>query len=110
MAYTDLILNQGTDFTYSLGLKSANGAGINLSGYIFKSQMKSSYYNANANANLVIQITDAANGVAFLTLDSANTSNLIPGRYVYDVKMVDSGGSTSRLLEGIITVTPQVTQ
>ena len=38
------------------------------------------------------------------------TANVVAGRYVYDVELVDGGGVVTRLLEGIVTVTPQVTK
>jgi len=42
---------------------------------------------------------------------SANTTaNVVAGRYVYDVELVDSGNVATRLIEGIVTVTPQVTR
>jgi DNA repair photolyase len=47
------------------------------------------------------------NGDLFLT--DEQTSNLVSGRYVYDVEL-DNGTDVSRILEGIITVTPQVTR
>ena len=42
---------------------------------------------------------------------SANTTNSIAaGRYVYDCELTDSNGIVSRLVEGIVTVTPGVTR
>jgi hypothetical protein len=32
------------------------------------------------------------------------------GRYVYDVELIDSFSLKSRLVEGIITITPEVTR
>jgi hypothetical protein len=43
-------------------------------------------------------------------MSSAVTANISPGRYVYDVKMMDTSNVTVRIMEGIVTVTPQVSR
>jgi hypothetical protein len=45
-----------------------------------------------------------------MSLDSANTSSIKAGRYLFDLETVDGSGFVNRVLEGIITVTPQVTR
>jgi hypothetical protein len=42
---------------------------------------------------------------------SSNTTNSITeGRYVYDCELTTSGGVKSRIVEGIVTINPGVTQ
>jgi hypothetical protein len=42
---------------------------------------------------------------------SANTTSAITaGRYLYDLEVTDSTGVKSRLVEGIVTVTPEITR
>ena len=108
LAYTDLYIDQGTDFTTTFDLIADDGSPINITGYTFKSQIKKSYYSANVTANLAVTIIDSSNGNTIISLDAANTANIFPGRYVYDVKMVDTTNTTTRILEGIVTITPQV--
>jgi hypothetical protein len=44
-------------------------------------------------------------------MPSATTANTTAGRYVYDVKMTETSSSTvTRVVEGIVTVTPNVTR
>ena len=109
-AYTDLTIDQGTDFSTTLDLIADDGTPINVASYVFSSQIRKSYYSTNPTANLVISITNAANGNTLVTLDAANTANIPAGRYVYDVKMIDSANQATRVVEGIVTVTPQVTK
>jgi hypothetical protein len=46
-----------------------------------------------------------------MNMTSANTANIYPGRYVYDVYITSTGGSNRvRVLEGIVNVLPQVTK
>jgi hypothetical protein len=59
-----------------------------------------------------VAFTTAVNtsvGVITLSLTNAQTANLVAGRYVYDVEISD-GTTISRVVEGIITVTPNVTR
>jgi hypothetical protein len=109
-AYIDLYIDQGTDYQTTFDLIADDGTPIDITGYSFQGQIKKSYYSANANATFTVTVIDAANGNTVISLDSANTANIYPGRYVYDIKMKDSSNSTSRILEGIATITPEVTR
>jgi len=110
MAYTDLTIDQGTDFTSALNLQADDGSTINCVGYVFTSQIRKSYYTNTITGNIIVTAMDAPNGVMQLNMSAANTANIFPGRYVYDVKMKDSFNVTTRIVEGIVTITPQVTQ
>lgn len=110
MARADLIIDQGTDFSSSIQLKADDGTNINIAGYIFTSSIRANYFSANVTANLIMVITDAANGNVTMSLDAANTANIPAQRYVYDIKMKNTSNVTSRLAEGMFTVTPQVTK
>lgn len=109
MAYQDLYIDQGTDFSSSLDLEADDGTPINVTNYVFSSSFRTSYYTANVSGNLHITIANSALGNVVLSLDAANTANIYPRRYVYDVKMIDSSNTTTRILEGILTITPRVT-
>lgn len=110
-AYVELYMDQGATFNNILTITDdLTNAYLNVASYNVSSQMRRSYYSANASANLVCSITDAANGEITLSLDAANTSNLKAGRYVFDIKNEDGNGNITRILEGIISVTPSVTR
>jgi len=110
MAYAELTLDQGTTFETTIDLTSDDGTALNVTNCVFTSQIRKSYYSSNATANLVVTITNAANGNVKMSLAAANTANIKAGRYLYDLKMTTPGGVTSRVVEGIITVTPQVSR
>lgn len=110
MAYAELTINQGTTFESTLDLVADDGSAINVAGYVFSGQIRKSYYSANATANLVISISDSANGNVLVSLNSATTANIAAGRYLYDIKMTDTANTVTRIVEGVITVTPQVTK
>jgi len=104
----NLIIDQGTDYSTSINLTDADGNVINLSGYTANSQIRKTYSSSNSVA--FTTSLDAANGVITLSLTDSQTANLVAGRYVYDVIVNATNSVTSRILEGIVTVTPRVTR
>lgn len=110
-AFIELYVDQGATYTNTIDLTDdSTNAPMNLQGYTVSSQMRRSYYSANATANIVCTITDSANGKVSMVLSSANTANINPGRYVFDLVTTDSFGVVTRILEGTVTVTPRVTR
>lgn len=110
-AYVELFMDQGATFENVINLTDdVTNANINISGYIVQSQMRRSYYSANASANLTCQITDSSTGEVTISLTAQQTANIKAGRYLFDVVVSTVANSTIRLLEGIITVTPRITK
>lgn len=108
--YSELFLEQGASFNTSITLDDVAGDAFNLYSYTATSQMRKSYYSSNAAATFSVSTgNDPALGVITMSLSSANTANIYPGRYVYDV-YVSTANSRVRVLEGIVNVTPQATK
>jgi hypothetical protein len=110
MAYVELTIDQGTTFETSISLTNDDQTTINITNYAFQSQIRKSYYSTNPVANITVTIANAATGNVKLSMTPANTANVKAGRYLYDLIMTDTGGVKTRVIEGIITVTPQVTR
>ena len=108
MARQTLFCPQGADFNTNMDLLADDGTVINVAGYLFGGAIRKHAYSANVSANLVITVTDQANGVATISLSAANTSNLEIGSYLYTIQMKDTSNTTSRLLEGAFIVTPSM--
>jgi hypothetical protein len=103
----NLIMDQGSDFTTSFNLKNLGGIVLNLSTFTGRSQMRQ-HYTSLTSVDLDVSVN--ANGMLYLTLPSNETANIEPGRYLYDIELTDSGNNTFRIIEGIITVTPNITR
>jgi len=104
----NLSLDQGSSFTESVRYLDSSKNPISLVGYDIKSQMRKSYYSANAiTFNAVL--TNGATGNITISLDFNTTANIMPGRYVYDVK-ANTANTAIKIQEGIITVNPGVTK
>ena len=102
----NLVIDQGATFSANIQFLDTNKNPISLAGYSVRSKMRTSYDAANA-ATLIATVTNAANGNVNLFLQSANTSLLPQGRYVYDVEAY-TGNTVIRIVEGAITVSPGV--
>ena len=104
----NIIIDQGTDYSTSINLTDDNEAVVDLTGYAATGQIRKTYSSTNAvsfGTNIV-----AANGVVSLSLSDTQTASLPAGRYVYDVFLTSAANIQSRIVEGIVTVTPRVTR
>lgn len=111
--YVEFYIEQGTDFSTLINLNDDDtNMPQNATGYIITGQLKRSLISPTVAETLYCEISDPLNGEIFVTLAAANTANLKPGNYFYDIKIVDvnSSNATSRLIEGIIRVTPSITK
>ena len=108
-AYSELFLEQYADFSTNINLDDTQGDAINLSGYLASSQMRKSYYSSTAH-DFTVVISNAGQGEITLSMDSANTANMSPGRYVYDLTITDTNDVITRVVEGIVIVSPGATR
>jgi len=92
-----------------LNVDDAQGDAINLSGYTAESQIRKSYYSTTAN-NFTATVTDAATGEITLSMTAANTANLSPSRYLYDLVITAPDETKTRVIEGIVVVLPGITR
>jgi hypothetical protein len=71
--------------------------------------MRKSYY-ATSNTIITSTITGNANGEITLSMTAANTANLTPGRQVFDLLITSPTGVKTRVVEGVIVISPGVTR
>ena len=105
-------IDQGADFGQTLRFytDSTNTTPKDISGYEFRSKAR---YGTHKNDNDVVEftaaITDAANGVVNFALTDTQTAAMKAGKWKYDLEMVDSGGTVSRIMWGDLEVAPEAT-
>ena len=106
--YSNLFIDQGSDFSFSVDVSSDGTSPVNLSTYSGRGQIKKSYASSTAT-DFTIVIDDSDTLTASLT--AAATSALKPGRYVYDIEILsgDTPSIVTRVVEGQVEVTPRVT-
>ena len=105
---SNIIIEQGADFSVTVDIAAANGSAYNLTGHTLAAQMRKSYSSSNATSFSTSH--NGAGGAATLTINNAVTTILVPGRYLYDVELTDSSNTITRVVEGIATVTPGMTR
>ena len=109
-AKANIVVDQGADFSTTITVTDANGDIVDLSGYTAEGQIRK-HYTSSTKIDFVTSFgTPRTDGLLTLSLSAANTAAMEAGRYVYDVNLTSSGGTVSRMVEGICTVTPRVTQ
>lgn len=111
---TNLYIDQGSDFTAEIDLYTNNSTILDLSGANVYAQFRRSYSSATAY-NFDASILDAANGKIKLAVAASLSSNIRYGRYLYDVELEqptnDANVNTrTRVLEGILTIYPEITR
>jgi len=104
----NIVLDQGTDFETTVNLTNDEGAQLDLTGMSAASQIRKTYSSSNSVAFTTALANN--NGTLTLSLNNATTASMSPGRYKYDVEITSTGGVITRILEGTVTVTPEVTR
>jgi len=104
----NIVIDQGTDFETSINLTNSSGDQLDLTGMSAASQIRKTHTSSNSVAFTTALAN--ASGTLTLSLNNATTSNMTAGRYVYDVELTDASNVISRILEGVVTVTPEVTR
>jgi hypothetical protein len=104
----NLFIDQGTTYATKLVLNDADGVPVNLTGFSAAGQIRKHYSSSNA-VSFSITLSPST-GTVVLDLSANTTANLVAGRYVYDVELTDTSGRISRIIEGIVTVSPNVTR
>jgi hypothetical protein len=103
----NIVIDQGTDFKAVIDVADTSGVVYDLSGYTTSAQMRKNYNSTSATT--FGSSHNGVGGAITLVLDNTITSGLEPGRYLYDVE-ISSGGVVTRVVEGIVTVTPGITR
>lgn len=106
----NLFVDSGSDYSNIITIASSTGSPLNLASYTVKSQMRKSYGSSTAY-DFTATVYDAATGKIRLQITAANTSLIPAGRYLYDIEITNtSTDAKTRVLEGIVIVTPEITK
>lgn len=110
----DFEIEQGTTFNKEFLYKDVNDDPVNLSGYTARMQVRSTVSSADVLLSLTTsngRITmGGAAGTIDLDLTATDTAAITWRRGVYDLEIVSSNGTVTRLLQGVITISREVTR
>jgi hypothetical protein len=109
----DILIEQGATYSQSITYKD-NGVAVNLTGYTARMQVRATLEAASTlveltTANGRIALGGAA-GTITLTISATDTAALTSGRGVYDLELVSGSGIVTRLLQGVATISRNVTR
>jgi hypothetical protein len=105
----NLYVDAGSTYSNIITVSASNGQPLNLTGYSVASQMRKSYQSSTSYA-FTASIYEASTGKIRLQLTDEQSALIPAGRWLYDVEITSAGGATTRVVEGIVTVQPQITQ
>lgn len=106
---SNLYVDAGSTYSNIITLAASNGQPLNLTGYTVASQMRKSF-QSSTSYSFTATVYDALAGKIRLTLTDEQSALIPAGRWLYDVEITSSSGVTTRVVEGVVTVSPQITQ
>lgn len=106
----NLVIDQGSDFSQTLTIKE-DGTAKDLTGYSARAQIRPSVSSDTLTASFTCTIPNPSTGTIVVFMSNTTTKTIAPGRYYYDLELFTSNDATvTRLLQGEVSVTPEVTR
>lgn len=105
-AEMSLTIHQGTTFTMNASVKTSEGTAVNLTGktLVFSSDVEPDFHISTDDEDSGFEITNAAQGLAVLTIPVATTRGFTPGpQYQYEIELWD-GDTETVIGSGKLTV------
>jgi hypothetical protein len=109
-AKANIVIDQGADFSTTITVTDDAGDAVDLTGYTASGQIRKHYTSDTAYNFTTSFSSPRSSGEITLSLSRVTTANIAMGRYVYDVEITSAANTRSRLIEGIATITPEVTR
>jgi len=121
-ANLDLTIEQGATFSRTLTLKDAQGVKLDLTGWTFRGQVRTSLAAVSSLASFSFAVANQTTNPGEVSFSlSATTTAGIPATqpsdpsrpdtvYIYDIEAVDAATTVYRLLQGQVYVSPEVTR
>jgi hypothetical protein len=109
-AIANYVINQGTSFSSGVTVRGSDGNPLDLTGYTASAKMALGYASTRTRTTITTTFdADRTTGVITLSLTATQTAALdAPARYVYDLDITASDSTVTRIIEGLITVRPNV--
>lgn len=112
-AQHDILIEQGATFTLNLVWKDSDGNPINITGYTARMQVRRKHADTAVLLNFTTENGAITLGGAAGTIDVEALADITDGTVragVYDLELENGSGVVTRLIEGKVTVTPEVTR
>lgn len=110
----DLFVEQGATFIKTITWKDSAGDEVNLTGYTARMQFRSSVNSSTILASATTEdgriVLGGAAGTIAITFDADDTAAFNFVSAVYDLELESAAGFVTRLLEGGVEVSKEVTR
>lgn len=107
----NIIIEQGATYELTVTIKQPNRIPMDLTGYIGRSQIRKSFDSATITASFVITFFEPrTDGKVMLSLTNVATSGIPTDNYVYDFEVESPDGKVFRILQGEVSISPEVTK
>ena len=103
----NITVNCGTDFTQEYDLFETGGKVIDLSNFTAAAALRK-HRGSATSVSFTVKFVNRTEGRLSLFIPSWITSNLKPGRYLYDVRLQSPSGAKSIILEGNVNARPGI--
>jgi nucleoside phosphorylase len=109
----DLYVDSGATYTDVITFRDSAGALVNLTGYTASLKIRPTVESSTVSLSLTqasgLTLGGAA-GTVTITISAAQTTTLAGGNFVYDLKVTSGGGVATRLVEGDVIVSAEVSR
>jgi len=111
-------IEQGVDLSKTFTWKNSSGVAINISGYTIRMMARNDYGDVTPVISLstaaplsgIAIVGDGSAGQFTITMTAAATAILNFSSLKYDLEAVSGAGVVTRLLEGTITLSKEITR
>ena len=108
---SNIYIDAGADYTTTVTVSDSSGSALDLTGYTAAAQIRKTYESSSATVSFTVAFNaDRTTGQIDISLTGAQTAAIDSGRYVYDVLITSGASAKIRVVEGIVTINPRVTQ
>ena len=108
-AVINLSIDQGSDFSLNITAFGDDGEYLDLTDANLYSQFRR-HPRSTVGYNFTATVITPEEGLFNLYISGAYTSNIRPGRFLYDVEALYGDGTRVRVAEGLLTLTPEITK
>lgn len=111
---SNLNIDADADYQSTVTISSIDSDGaetaFNLTGYTVSASLRKHFASSTSTDFTTVVVSPATAGQVTISLTDVQTSALDRGRYVWDMVVTSSGGTKTRVVEGVVTVNPSVTR
>lgn len=107
----DIVIEQGSTFSLTVLLKKPNKIPFDLTGYTGRSQIRKNHADTNVIAAFSVAVASPQkDGKVVMSLTDEQTAALAVISGVYDLELESPTGEVTRIVQGRVVVSPEVTR